>query len=586
LIGKLSDVTLCEAENLELDFGQIQISGNVKSYLFQKKTSDGWETIIETQEPQVRLENSKSNLEGTYRLRIEFVSEINSICPRNTNEFDLKIQPKFASVSFGENLTLCENSALRTLEGSENLIFFNQSRVEIENTSELNSDYLLFKKNIKSSCTNSLDSVLVNKISNPVPRLATNQFYSCIGNDFDLSELDRLGSISWFSKSKKLTESPIINVGQVGVQNYGVTIKNEQGCESKRFDLEFITELCISDQPTNCGSSNSLNLKENEWNYLTDQSGLLLMAIHPQGQLIENFNYSYQITKEAKGIKSENETIYLPRYFHLSSSNELGKSVRLRFYFDSDEINEHLDIVPNLEQNNGLFSLVQYNGLNEDCQLSNNQNLQGGKAIVYNETIEPILQGSGSAYFEVNLASFGEIGFTANRFHTLGDFNVKEENGTVLLSIAEGEGVRTATYRIEKKTGNGVWVSLGEGLQLTDEFLINGENIYRAIHIDRDGVEKVVGLKDIFLRNREPKCFTFPNVTKSLNGLSLFLANIEPIEISITDIKGQEFPIVLVPENEYFSRIELPLEVLEGQYVLRIIGKNDQECTWKIIKQP
>ncbi|SOE20148.1 SprB repeat-containing protein [Spirosomataceae bacterium TFI 002] len=586
LTGKLKDVTLCETEEFELDFEQLQISGNVKTYLFQKKTNGGWETILESIEPKITLSSTAIDLDATYRLRIEFVSELTSICPRNTNEFDLKVEPVTAKVSFAKELSLCENSDLKSLEGSKDLIFYNQARVEISNVNDLNNDYLYFKRNATNSCTNNIDSVFISKVNNPTIRLPVKQFYSCIGNDFDLSEIDRLGNVTWYNKTKKLLEKPEFNIAEIGVENYSISITNEVGCESKRLDLEFISELCIADKPVSCGNLNALDLQHDEWNYLKDQNGQLIMAIHPQGQIINDFKYSFQIASAAAGIKSENGTIYLPKYFYLIGSELSQKPVLVRFYFNSEEINEHLDIVPNVEQNLNLFSLVQYKGDYEDCDLLNNQNFSNGNALVQENPIEPIQQGSGSAYFEVELLSFGEFGITANRFYTSGKLEAKEVGGKVSLKVSGGDGVRTSTFRIEKKVENGEWIKIGEGAELVDEFLVNGQSTYRAIHVDKDGVEKIIAFKDLFINNREPKCFTFPNPTESLDGLSVFIANIEPTEISITDIRGQKLPIDLVPQNEYFSRLKLPFEVLEGQYVLRIVGSNDQECTWKIIKQP
>lgn len=586
LTGRIPDIKLCAESSFTLDLTDLSIKGQVKNYQLQKDLETGWETILTQETPDFNFEEINILDQGRYRLRVEFLSEITSVCPRTSNVFDVAVLPAAPSASLKTEPIICTETPLESLAIGEPLRFFNEKGDEISTARQITKGYLFYELAEQNGCKRSRDSIQVEVLESPVLNLFNDHFITCLGEDFDLSDLGENIEYNWYKDGVLLAQKPIVSSQTEGSEQFQISILAANSCESERKPISFKTELCVSNQVVECASVQVSNLDVDNWNYIKDNTGGIIIAIHPKGQNLGDFTLEYQLASNARKLESEFGTTYLPRYFKLKTELQGSSPIDIRFYFSSSEIDEHLDIVPFEEQNEGTFSIVNYNGENADCELTNNDNYTNGKASIILDDAEPIYLGNGSAFFQVRTSDLGEFGITANSFQKNKSLNVNQDENKIFIQFEQTGGVRPQGYLVEKSYNEVDWIPVGDGDgSVEDQFLINGTVVYRLVYIDADGVRKIVGRGSYFIENQEPRCFTFPNPVSSINGLSLFVANIDPSTIELIDLKGQMYPVSIAPQNDYFYTISLPFEVREGQYSLIIKGAEQKTCTWKIIRK-
>jgi hypothetical protein len=109
----------------------------------------------------------------------------------------------------------------------------------------------------------------------------------------------------------------------------------------------------------------------------------------------------------------------------------------------------------------------------------------------------------------------------------------------------------------------------------TDEFLEDGENIYRLKSVDNDGSVQVSDI--VTIKYQQPDIYTLsPNPTTNYVDVNLAMSENRPVILTVIDASGHKMQVVSIEKALKTHRIELS-DLAAGQYFLHIrtAGKRD-----------
>ncbi len=113
-----------------------------------------------------------------------------------------------------------------------------------------------------------------------------------------------------------------------------------------------------------------------QWQTLL-KDGYVVAALNDQGQVLGTVSAEFTVRQGSPVRADVNGTEYLDRNWHLSAQNTFaGQAVRVRFYATNQEFTTYQlanDGDGSDAQSTSTLRLTQYDGVNEDCLLANNQ---------------------------------------------------------------------------------------------------------------------------------------------------------------------------------------------------------------------
>lgn len=244
------------------------------------------------------------------------------------------------------------------------------------------------------------------------------------------------------------------------------------------------------------------NVKGTDWNYFVDASGKTVAAVYPNGNDLGTVTlYAKHYGVGTAGIPTypQSQKKFMSRYFELRSTNypnnNFPSPVKVRFFYLNSDLNDYATAVGKPGLTMQQLGIAHYNGVNEDCEMSNNSGAQ--------ELLQTPVSGGFSAngfYLETSTNSFSEFG-TADGVLLpvrLTAFRAELANGHVKLNWSTAQEIENKGFEILRSTDGRLWDKIGwidghgntswpQHYTFTDAAPASGKNFYRLRQLDLDG---------------------------------------------------------------------------------------------------
>ncbi|WP_304232081.1 T9SS type A sorting domain-containing protein [Jiulongibacter sediminis] len=595
--GSIPDQTYCAGSGIKIDTSGLIVQGEIVLIELQKQVGRSWIAIAESENFNFINVLSDSLTEGDFRLRFTFAAEYGATCTRSSTVFSINLSEPPESPGAIDQ-TICQFGSLN-LPVYRDLTYqwYDVEKEPIESevlALESGDDHLFFYSWVNiAGCESTLDSVKLNVLKAPVLELQDTLFTFCRFATEEYLTLSDTADFNWYLDSlltTPLDEAPLVETAESGTTFYWVTYTNKNGCGSLPVKVTVQVEECfLGARDEDCRELVIEEVSGNDWLYFHTVNGEIVFALHPKGQNFGRVVLNYRQTSSSE-IETALGTVFLPRYFNLNCENEFTEPVLIRAYYQNQEIEDYLGRVEEGEFNGGLFQIVNYEGINEDCYFENNDNFEEGESWVIREDQDLLTQNDDFSYFEFALSSFSEIGFTSNPFAKLASFESAFQENSALIQWQKRDEVRPLGYFLEKSTNGEEWFNVSsfssaDPFELTDYLPLQNDSYYRLVYQDADGTRKIIGQLDFTNSSTETRCFNYPNPFVDYESVNLYMSNIEPVEISVLDISGKEYPVKIENESGLYQKIDFLSDMMEGVYILEILGNDEKTCRWKMIRQ-
>ncbi|NBA85609.1 T9SS type A sorting domain-containing protein [Emticicia sp. CRIBPO] len=603
--GTQVPVEVCDNQYLNIDTAKLGIIGEPKLVEWQKKEGSTYKTIFSTQGLSLN-EFLKTSDQGDYRLKINFKIDEKSTCSRNTNTFRIKVNPAPEAPNEGA-IEVCQfekpDKIQKIMFADSNKLawYLNETdTLERWNIPSVNMDSVYRSAHYLSlsnsfGCESKRTRIEINVKPSPKAPKVSEEFTYCL---FSVNEAIKAESelpVLWYSDtSGTVAKGSLIlpETSKEGKFTYAIVSKDSiNGCESKRQLIIVNVEPCYYQFPqTNTGECQEIRLDKvagKDWHYLIDPNARIVAAIHPEGQNLEQVTLSFTHPDNQNYFETDHGTRYVPRYYHFKSSSQavLSKPVKIRLFISDNEISDYPSGLSSEEQSR--LSIVNYIGVNEDCQLKNNDNFELGESTVLKD--RPLIESIGGNFSMVEFSTFslGEFGATENIFsesNLKGGINEKNKTELSLNKINE---VRPLKYLVYKSNDQIKWTKLGEMSSentLNDPIPYANQTHYQLFFTDQDGTRKALNTISVKTAESKPVCFVFPNPVESTDKINLYLNNFETTSLKINDALGRDIPVDHFNPVESYQQIKLKNELVSGVYIVTALNKEGKKCQAKFVK--
>jgi hypothetical protein len=597
-------VEVCDNQLLSMNADKLGVIGDPKLVEWQKKEGSVYKTIFSTEGLQLN-EFLKTSDQGEYRLKINFKIDEKSTCSRNTNTFRIKVNPSPGAPNEGA-IEVCQFEKPDKIQkimaaDSNKLVWYLNETDTLKkgNIPSVNMDSVYRSAHYLSlsnsfGCESKRTRIEINVKPAPKAPKVVETYTYCL---FSVNEAIKAESelpVFWYPDTSDIVaKSSLILPGtdKEGKFTYAIVSKDTiNGCESERQLVTVSIEPCYYQfPPTNALGCQEIRLDKvagKDWHYLIDANARIVAAIHPEGQNLEQVTLSFTHPDNQNYFETDHGTRYVPRYYHFKSSSEavFSKPVKIRLFISDNEISDYLPGLSPEEQSR--LSIVNYTGLNEDCQLKNNDNFKLGESTVLKD--RPVIESVGGDFsmIEFSTYSLGEFGATENIFsESVLKEAVNDDEKTRLL-VSKLNEVRPLKYLIFKSNDQIKWVKLGETSEntLNDPVPYQNQTYYQLFFTDLDGTKKALNTISVKTPENKPGCFVFPNPVESTDKINLYLINFETIALKISDILGRDIPIDHFSPVESYQQVKLKNELSSGVYIITASDKEGKKCQAKFVK--
>ncbi|WP_435354540.1 hypothetical protein [Emticicia sp. SJ17W-69] len=247
ITGNIADQTICEGSNISLDLTNINTTGTIQSYQWQKRvgSSGAWNDIIGANASVLTLNNVTNADEQYYRCKINFTVG-NSTCSRYTTEEDTNgaklIVLAATTPNISGNNTICSGkSTTLTANNCDGSIIWSsgQSTSIIKVSPTTTTSYSVTCTSSQCSFNATSATFLVEVNETPPPTNITQDVTTPAALVFSASTNIQNGRLLWYDKATGgtgATTAPVFTT--IGKYSYWVTQTNSlTGCESMRLPV-------------------------------------------------------------------------------------------------------------------------------------------------------------------------------------------------------------------------------------------------------------------------------------------------------------------------------------------------------------
>ncbi|MCP9769222.1 hypothetical protein EGI22_15000, partial [Lacihabitans sp. LS3-19] len=578
ILADLSNIKTCENESLSAKVFENLIQGTPKTFEWQLKEGSTYNTIFTTSSLDETF-IPKPSESGDYRLRVTFFNQGSSTCVRNSNTLKININKNPEPLKLS-NLDLCQFSTFDKvfLALPANTILVNLDSSKIENFTFSDATLLSYLAYIKdaNSCESPYSKIDLNILEAPEISILENTFVFCqFSEKTKPLKINNLNTF-WFinPEDEDYTENFVELNADIAQKQYAA-VEGKNGCFSFKTAINFSLEPCFYDtKADSCISQTGLTLDPNQWNYIYDKNGKIFAAIHPKGQNLGKVSFDLKTT-QSKSIKDLNLTDFYPRYFRFTASKVFSSNVKLRFYLTNTEI-ENFDKKISEE-----VLIVNYAGLNPDCDLGNND-LTDNYWLETSTTWQNAAK-EGFKFVEFSSQKTGEFGlWSANLPLGIleGDLNT---NKLPQLNIIDFESKGIYSIQKSKDEENWFeWIPKIENPLFADQKPFITENFYALIYDFGNGIKTRRNQVKISVPEDNLTCLIFENPSENRELLKLYFPNVDKTSVRLSNVAGQKVDILSILEKEDYLEIHPQTHIPAGLYTLSSLNQNGEQCSVKV----
>ena len=562
--SQFADLMSCEGSLLHLEAGSSKLEGNLNYLLLQQESSEGWRNVDSSKTIGYTWENVRLENAGKYRYRAVFQAEGNATCVRSSNSFKVDVLARPSLFQLASDIELCQGEKMEELPENTTLL------EEIKNT----GSYSYFTKN-SFGCSSDTGQVFIRVHPIPSNTFLGNELVAC---SFSQPSSTFTSMYTFKQEGKTIAIDNFFQNPQSALLE--VSTKSEQGCESESKTILASSRICLPETSEACLGSSKNGLQEEGWNYVSLMDGKTLLGIQAKEKYEGKITVSY---KNQNQITSPKGTKYAPRYIHILAQPELPKDSRLQLLFTEEELSKLFAETPEEEKNRQALQLYFYQGINADCELFNNDNLEGGRSTQKESKLSFSTDEFGNAILEVNYHGNGEYGISANVLVENVVLERVQENGETTLRLLADREIRKHKYHLFKVI-EGQLIPLPEKENgWIDPFPLAGENVYAYYYEDKDGVRSKIKEEMFIDAVEQLRCFAYPNPIPLDNTVQVWHSHSEKPSMEILNDRGIAIMAKVVEKNSHLYQVEFPTILSRGVYLVKL-SSDSKTCTMKLVK--
>jgi hypothetical protein len=284
------------------------------------------------------------------------------------------------------------------------------------------------------------------------------------------------------------------------------------------------------------------------WHHIYSPSGMIVASINPNDQVlgqvfIEMRDGGIVETHNINGTNAKS----IPRYFNFDNENFFAEPVTIRLYFNNAELNEYNNTAP---LTNDLISNLQinhYDGINEDCNFSNNA---GTGTIIVPGSIITGTAGISDHFMQINVNQFSEFLIHKAVNSGLGirpELSGESGTGGNEIAVTINDFLNIYSMVLQRKSSETGWSDLMDieiKAGVLKYFLVDkdpfSESYYRIELIDDEGLKSYSNVISINRYESSFEVLVFPNPAKEQFYLQFNKSFEDVIDVGVYNVLGSK----------------------------------------------
>lgn len=366
------------------------------------------------------------------------------------------------------------------------------------------------------------------------------------------------------------------------VGNSSVVVTNSPGNSAS--SSAFVV-LKVFDGTTNCFATEPYNVTgDGAWHYLLTPEGEVVAALQDTRNNLGSVTVSFQTTHPDSSVRQDGRGhYYLDRNFVVTVTDRNGNfpnaTANMRFYGLNSELARLQAVDPAVNYTN--LKTTQYNGSNEDCDLSNDDFIYGEFDVLAAPANTP---GANVPWFVAEVAVtdlLSEFYFTSSSVPLpvkLTSFTAEHRNAAVQLGWRTASEQNSARFEVERSRDGRTFQSIGQvaaqgtstrptDYTFTDAKYPTGVSLlyYRLRQVDEDGTAAYSPVRTVALGDVARTLRVYPNPAHS----QLTVAGVAPgAVVEVFDATGRRV-VSITADDTGTKEVRLPDGLPAGVYLVR-----------------